>query len=87
MSNAFKAGDKITLTPRESEPLSVLMVELLHHHTKQTEFTLASVGLATHNDLEELLKEPSPEPDAITFKCDDCNEEIEMHYLDVTLVE
>jgi hypothetical protein len=84
--NTFKAGDKITLTPR-SEPLSQLLTLLIKGHTNQTEFTLTTVGLATHNDLEEHLKQPSPEPDAVAFKCDDCDKEFECHYLDISLAE
>ena len=86
MSNTFKAGDKIILTPRNLL-LPNLMVDALGQHTKQTVFTLSTVGLATHNALEELLKQPSPEPDAVAFKCDECGEEFEFNYLDVSLAE
>lgn len=85
MSNTFKAGDKITITPRAGIP--TILHGLVKHHTKQTVFTLDTVGLATHNELEELLKQPSAEPDAVAFKCDDCGKALEFSYLDVTLAE
>ncbi len=85
-TNPFKAGDKITITPRNDELAQVLSL-MVKAHTDQTVFTLDTVGLATHNELEELLKEPSPEPDAVAFKSDCCGKEFEFSYLDVTLVE
>lgn len=84
MSNTFKAGDKITITPTDG--LAAILFEMVKLHTKQTEFTLDTVGLATHNELEELLKKPSPEPAAVAFHCDTCKKEFEFSYKDVTLV-
>ena len=84
MSNTFKAGDKITLTPRD-ELLPNLLTGMVSELTDETEFTLTTVGLATHNELEELLKQPSAEPDCVAFKLK-CGKEIEFSYEDVTLV-
>jgi len=86
MSNTFKAGDKITLTARDNTQSKIIQL-LIQAHSKQTEFTLSTVGLATHNELEELLKQPSAEPDAVAFKCDECGKEYECHYLDISLAE
>lgn len=85
MSNAFKEGDKIKLTPR-SEPLSQLLVGMVNELTDETTFTLTSVGLATHNELEEVLKQPSAEPDCVEFKLAS-GESIEFSYKDVTLLK
>ncbi len=85
--NTFKAGDKITLTARSSSQSAKIIQLLIQAHSKQTTFTLDTVGLATHNELEELLKQPSPEPDAVAFHCDECGKEYECNYLDVTLAE
>jgi len=86
MSNTFKAGDKITLTPRD-ELLPNILTAAVQAHSKQTVFTLSTVGLATHNELEELLKQPSSEPNCVAFKCDECGKEYEFHYLDISLAE
>ena len=86
-TNPFKVGDKITITPRDNNALSQILAGMVKEHTDQTVFTLDTIGLATHNELEELLKQPSPEPDAVAFKSDCCGKEFEFSYEDVTLVE
>jgi len=84
MSNTFKAGDKIKLTPRD-EILSLILTEMVNKLTDEKVFTITTVGLATHNALEELLKQPSAEPDCVAFKLK-CGKEIEFSYEDITLV-
>ena len=87
MSNTFKAGDKVTMTPRKDEPLAQVLSSIAEQFGEgQVEFALDTVGLATHNSLEEHLKQPSAEPACVAFHLKN-GKEIEMHYQDVTLVE